>query len=573
MKRFTRTATADGQTRASATVKDAPASRNGARKTVSSVPVEPVDANPLDTAKSELALIRDALASDDQAAATVNDESAKVNLPLARLLNLVPSELKTNGNGDDVNGATVAVGIVDLYTQLASGRVTVALSDLVFDFPPGLVAAQAYEDQSTTIDLPLPLIVSSVNPSELVRRTATEKIWDTVEQLPDPFAKRGSAVRVDAPAETAPVDDEIAHVEDPVEEPVVEVSEVEAPAAETEDVETTEAVDESSSVEEGSAASDIDSTDDEEVPTDACEQIDITAMQNSIAMHLETPQATEAEAVESVAVESPSEVAQVEVAEEAPAVVAEEPQVDVAEEASAVFAESHAEAAERIVEVPVEDHHVRAPAGGERLGGVNLNTGTVSQLMTISGVTDAIAKNVVAYREANGPYKSVFDLGRVPRIGRKTFRKITGMPYSESGHHRSEKLSRLVGIDKNSVYHLPTITAHVAAQPGFAGCVVSDRDGMMLAQTGADEYSDAFCAIAPRMLQQLGENITEVGIGTVRSVSICAGEKMFTILRSGGVYLTAIHDRRKLTKKQFELAERVASELDWMLSYRGYVGS
>jgi hypothetical protein len=39
------------------------------------------------------------------------------------------------------------------------------------------------------------------------------------------------------------------------------------------------------------------------------------------------------------------------------------------------------------------------------------------------------------------------------------------------------------------------------------------------------------------------------------------------------VYLTAIHDRRKLTKKQFELAERVASELDWMLSYRGYVSS
>jgi hypothetical protein len=179
----------------------------------------------------------------------------------------------------------------------------------------------------------------------------------------------------------------------------------------------------------------------------------------------------------------------------------------------------------------------------------------------------------VAYREANGPYKSVFDLGRVPRVGRKTFRKITGMPYSESGHHRSEKLSRLIGIEKDSVYHLPTITARVAAQPGFAGCVVSDRDGMMLAQTGVDEYSDAFCAIAPRMLQQLGENITEVGIGAVRSVSICAGEKMFTILRSGSVYLTAIHDRRKLTKKQFELAERVASELDWMLSYRGYVSS
>lgn len=56
--------------------------------------------------------------------------------------------------------------------------------------------------------------------------------------------------------------------------------------------------------------------------------------------------------------------------------------------------------------------------------GMNINTATPAQLMSIRGITEKIAKNIVAYRADQGPFKSIEDLVRVHHINSSLLDKI-----------------------------------------------------------------------------------------------------------------------------------------------------
>lgn len=54
---------------------------------------------------------------------------------------------------------------------------------------------------------------------------------------------------------------------------------------------------------------------------------------------------------------------------------------------------------------------------------VNINTASVTELMTLDGIGEVKAKAIVEYREANGYFKSIDDLTLVSGIGAKTLEK------------------------------------------------------------------------------------------------------------------------------------------------------
>ena len=81
-------------------------------------------------------------------------------------------------------------------------------------------------------------------------------------------------------------------------------------------------------------------------------------------------------------------------------------------------------------------HDMNQKKLGETLGGVvedcvnkvgvDLNTASASLLEYISGISKAIAKNIVAYREENGRFTSRRDLLKVAKLGPKAFEQCAG---------------------------------------------------------------------------------------------------------------------------------------------------
>ncbi|MCW2524213.1 MAG: RNA-binding transcriptional accessory protein [Frankiales bacterium] len=75
--------------------------------------------------------------------------------------------------------------------------------------------------------------------------------------------------------------------------------------------------------------------------------------------------------------------------------------------------------------------------------GVDLNTASIPLLARVSGINETIAANIVAQRDANGPFGSRKELKDVPRLGAKAFEQCAGFlrirggadPLDASGVH------------------------------------------------------------------------------------------------------------------------------------------
>lgn len=58
--------------------------------------------------------------------------------------------------------------------------------------------------------------------------------------------------------------------------------------------------------------------------------------------------------------------------------------------------------------------------------GVDLNTASCELLSRVSGLSTAVSRGIVSYREENGPFRSRRDLLKVPKLGKKTFEQCAG---------------------------------------------------------------------------------------------------------------------------------------------------
>ena len=96
--------------------------------------------------------------------------------------------------------------------------------------------------------------------------------------------------------------------------------------------------------------------------------------------------------------------------------------------------------------------------------GVDLNTASVSLLKFIAGLNASVAKNIVAYRETNGRFKSRKQLLKVPKLGEKAYTQCAGFLRIDGGdnildntavhpesYEKAEKLLALFSYTKEDV--------------------------------------------------------------------------------------------------------------------------
>ncbi|WJP97550.1 Tex family protein [Macrococcus bovicus] len=58
--------------------------------------------------------------------------------------------------------------------------------------------------------------------------------------------------------------------------------------------------------------------------------------------------------------------------------------------------------------------------------GVNVNTASLPLLQRVSGLSTAVANNIIKHREENGPIRHHKEIARIPRLGAKTFEQSIG---------------------------------------------------------------------------------------------------------------------------------------------------
>jgi len=95
--------------------------------------------------------------------------------------------------------------------------------------------------------------------------------------------------------------------------------------------------------------------------------------------------------------------------------------------------------------------------------GVDVNRSSVQLLKYVSGLGPQLAKNIVAYREENGPFATRENLPKVPRLGPKAFEQCAGFLRIRNGENP---------LDASAVH--PESYHIVTAMARDMGCPVSD---------------------------------------------------------------------------------------------------
>ena len=73
--------------------------------------------------------------------------------------------------------------------------------------------------------------------------------------------------------------------------------------------------------------------------------------------------------------------------------------------------------------------------------GVDVNTASAPLLERVSGLNKALAKNIVEYRDANGPFPNRTTIRNVPRLGDKTFEQAAGFLRVNGGNNPLDRSS------------------------------------------------------------------------------------------------------------------------------------
>ncbi|MDZ4198620.1 MAG: helix-hairpin-helix domain-containing protein, partial [Kiritimatiellia bacterium] len=186
----------------------------------------------------------------------------------------------------------------------------------------------------------------------------------------------------------------------------------------------------------------------------------------------------------------------------------------------------------------------------------------------LPGVGNLRARLILKYREEKGAFSGIYDLLRVPGIGRKLFRQITGLrPVRKNRKDRHEKLNQLLNLPAEERPSLGRIMQKAAETLQASGSALAGLDGVLLAQTGFDPASaDRYAAFTPNFFRKTRRYWPLLGEDRIQQVAL-PGARPPTLLTHGPYFswillLAPDADWRE----QSRCAAAIAEELDWLFS-------
>jgi uncharacterized protein len=195
--------------------------------------------------------------------------------------------------------------------------------------------------------------------------------------------------------------------------------------------------------------------------------------------------------------------------------------------------------------------------------GVDANTASRSLLQQVSGLTATTAKNIVAYREENGPFTSRAQLKKVPKLGPKAFEQCAGflrIPESKelldnTGIHpesytAAKALLSLLGLKKgDDLAALPAKLEAFGIQKAAEECAVGEHTlvdiAKELAKPGRDPRDELPAPILRKdVLEMKDLQPGMVLAGTVRNVIDFGVFVDIGVHQDGLVHISQVCNRR-----------------------------
>ena len=192
--------------------------------------------------------------------------------------------------------------------------------------------------------------------------------------------------------------------------------------------------------------------------------------------------------------------------------------------------------------------------------GVDVNTASRSLLEQVSGLNSTTAKNIVAFREENGPFTSRSQLKKVPKLGPKAFEQCAGflrVPESKevldnTGVHpesypAAKALLKLLSCDDHT--RLPELLQEYGTQKAAEGCGVGEPTlidiAKELAKPGRDPRDELPAPVLRKDILDIkdlkpGMELT----GTVRNVIDFGVFVDIGVHQDGLVHISEVAERR-----------------------------
>jgi competence ComEA-like helix-hairpin-helix protein len=214
---------------------------------------------------------------------------------------------------------------------------------------------------------------------------------------------------------------------------------------------------------------------------------------------------------------------------------------------------------------PTTDEHapvVSEPVAGVTTAGVvdqqkhlvHLNSCSADDLTRIRGIGPAMARRIIEFRAAHGPFKSMDELCQVAGVGRKTFRALTGIG--------RRKLNRLLGVMEDRELSLPEVVRLLGTFPGVDGCVVALEDGLFVTgQLPPPLDQNTVSAFGPQLFKRIGRYVRELNIGQMHRLTLFTDQRPVSVFRAGDVYLIVVHHEKCYSKVLLRRCERVGEEI------------
>jgi len=185
---------------------------------------------------------------------------------------------------------------------------------------------------------------------------------------------------------------------------------------------------------------------------------------------------------------------------------------------------------------------------------INLNRCTVEDLLTIKGIGPALAKRIVAYRTEHGQFSSLEDLRKVPGVGRKTFRALTGA--------KPVAINRLLGVADDHALSLQEIIRLASKLPGLQGCMLATSDGLLLTgEVPSHLDQEAISVFAPQLFKRVARYTKELKIGQVNRFTIFTDQQPVSIFGAEDVFFIVLHDQKRFSKRLLRQCERISAEI------------